>query len=552
MADRLAELNKQLQAIPLKGADGRPVPNMHLIDTARLVGNRLATDPVKDIPQAESKLKTFSKGLGERHEAVTLLQQMIQAARATPGATGGGGYPMAKAEKRAPQPAVRASAPPPAGDAPVRLVSLDAYRGFVMLLMASSGLSIWRVFEKYPDVLTQFDGTAFAAAWKGACQTLVRQLEHVEWTGCTLWDLIQPSFMFIVGVAMPFSYARRRAQGDSAVWRFVHVLWRSLVLVALGIFLRSRGSAMTNFTFEDVLTQIGLGYPIVSLFVGRRAWLQMLGLTAILAGSWWMFYQYTPPQTELENVTKYLSEVKNEPESEWTQFQGLASHWNKHTNAAAAFDRWFMNLFPRPEEEWNGRKFWVNGGGYQTLNFVPSMATMLLGVMAGQLLMGAATGRQKVLRLLLAGLVCLAAGLMLDTHIWPVSIGGADWSLAPIVKRIWTPSWALFSGGWALVLLAAFYWVIDLRGWRRWAFPFVVVGMNSIVMYCMAQLLPGWISQMLKIHLAAVDAATGFNLTRYLFSEEFHYALILESVARLAVMWAVCWWLYRRRVFIRI
>src|SRR4051794_35548521 len=114
-----------------------------------------------------------------------------------------------------------------AGTGP-RLVSLDAYRGFIMLALASGGLALGKVAEHSPDsILWQF---------------LERQSDHVQWGGCSFWDLIQPSFMFIVGVAMPFSYAARRARGDSSARMFMHALGRSLVLIALGVFLASAWS----------------------------------------------------------------------------------------------------------------------------------------------------------------------------------------------------------------------------------------------------------------------------------------------------------------------
>src|SRR5437870_2477286 len=118
-----------------------------------------------------------------------------------------------------------------------RLVSLDAYRGFVMLLMASGGLGIATVAAHFSQ----------SRVWS----FLGHQFRHVEWRGCSLWDLIQPSFMFMVGVALPFSLASRRARGQSLMRMALHTLWRSLVLIALGIFLRSIGRSQTNFTFED-------------------------------------------------------------------------------------------------------------------------------------------------------------------------------------------------------------------------------------------------------------------------------------------------------------
>ena len=436
---------------------------------------------------------------------------------------------------------------------PARLVSLDAYRGFVMLAMVSGGLGFAAIVEQDPAVLSAWDGSRFDGAWRSLWRMLAYQFEHVAWTGCAFWDLIQPSFMFMVGVALPFSFARRQAEGHSRYRQFGHVLFRALVLVALGVFLSSNWSSQTNFTFVNVLTQIGLGYPFVWLLLGRRTWMQVAALVLILVGYWAYFFQYSMPEAERAQVTAYLTEVMHKDEAEWNQFSGLASHWNKHTNAAAAFDRWFLNLFPRAEEPWQGQRFWVNSGGYQTLNFIPSIATMLLGLIAGQWLLNRKrTPYQKLRRLLLAGAACFAIALAADTTIWPVQISGANWSLCPVVKRIWTPTWVLFSAGWTFWMLAAFYWVIDIGGWRRWAFPLVVVGMNSIAMYCMAQLLQPWISKTLRIHLTTADSAFGTDAVSTLFGDRSRYQPLWESLVQLGVLWLICGWMYRRKIFIRI
>src|SRR3954467_11518517 len=141
-----------------------------------------------------------------------------------------------------------------------RSVSIDAYRGLVMLAMASGGAAI---LGGLPRSSGSFTGPIVAF--------LSGQLDHVAWRGCSFWDLIQPSFMFLVGVAMPFSYANRRARGQSWPELFRHALGRSLILIALGIFLSSAGgkTTQTNFTFVNVLTQIGLGYMVVFLLLGR-------------------------------------------------------------------------------------------------------------------------------------------------------------------------------------------------------------------------------------------------------------------------------------------
>ena len=143
-----------------------------------------------------------------------------------------------------------------------RLASLDVYRGATMLFMASEIMGLSRVAEAYP-------GNAF-------CQFLSYNTSHVAWAGWSLWDLIQPSFMFMVGVALPWSIAKRKEKGQTERDLWVHTLWRSFALIALGIFLRSVGKPQTNFTFEDVLTQIGLGYPFLFWLGWRRPKVQAI------------------------------------------------------------------------------------------------------------------------------------------------------------------------------------------------------------------------------------------------------------------------------------
>ncbi len=130
-----------------------------------------------------------------------------------------------------------------------RLASIDVYRGFVMFLMMAEVLKLCRVADKLPG----------QRIWELLCH----HQSHVEWVGCSLHDLIQPSFSFLVGVALPFSLANRLARGQSIAGMTAHALWRSLILVLLGVFLRSMGQKQTYFTFEDTLSQIGLGYTFL-------------------------------------------------------------------------------------------------------------------------------------------------------------------------------------------------------------------------------------------------------------------------------------------------
>jgi predicted acyltransferase len=389
---------------------------------------------------------------------------------------------------------------PEAVDAPQRLVSLDAYRGFIMLILAAGGFGL-------TEVVKHVQGNFFL-------DTLATQFDHVPWEGFTFWDLIQPSFMFMVGVAMPYSYAARRAKGRSGWQNFGHVVYRSVVLILLGVFLStSSRDRRTNFEFVNVLTQIGLGYSFVYLLLDRGAKIQLGAIAVILIGYWLFFYSHPLPGPDFDYQAVGVGED--------AEMQGLFAHWNKNTNAAADFDVWFLNLFPRPEP------FRYNAGGYQTLNFIPSMATMIFGLMAGELLRGGRSPRMKLRYLLLGGAVCLVLGV------------GLSITLCPNVKRIWTPTWTVFSAGLTFYMLAGFYWIIDIEGYRRWAFPLVVVGMNSIAMYLMGQLMKGWVRGRLAKHLGPGLFAGDFGP-------------LWASLALMLVLWLICFGMYRRKIFLRI
>jgi predicted acyltransferase len=298
-----------------------------------------------------------------------------------------------------------------------------------------------------------------------------------------------------------------------------HAFWRAFLLVALGIFLRSIGRDHTYFTFEDTLTQIGLGSGVLFLLgfrTTRDAWIAF-GL--ILAGYWAAFALYPLPGPGFDWTATGVT-------ADWRyNYQGFAAHWNKNTNLAWAFDRWFLNLFP--PAGW----FTFNGGGYATLSFIPTLATMILGLIAGRVVRSDRDGRAKVIWFVVAGLVGIAAGWVLDAT-----------GICPSVKRIWTPSWTLFSGGWCFLLLAGFYAAIDLTKRPRPWFWLVVIGSNSIAAYLIAHLFESFIHQALVTHLGAG--------TFKMFGEA--YEPFVGGACVLFAYWVILYWMYKRKIFLKI
>ena len=396
---------------------------------------------------------------------------------------------------------------PTPAPAPARLASIDAYRGFVMLLMMAEVLRLRNVARALPE----------SGFWK----FLAWHQTHVEWVGCTLHDLIQPSFSFLVGVALPFSIASRAARGSSSARMTLHAAWRALALVLLGVFLRSASRNSTNWTFEDTLSQIGLGYLFLFVVGFRPLRDQWIAFGAIVAGYWAAFALYPLPAPGFDPASVGLR-------PDWLATHGLegfAAHWQKNTNLAWAFDTWWMNLFPRE------RPFAFHPGGYATLSFIPTLATMILGLIAGGVLRSERTAAGKLRWFAIAG----GLGLIVGSALGWLGIN-------PVVKRIWTPSWVLFSGGWCLLLLAAFYFVVDLCQKRGWAFPLVVIGANSIAAYCLAHGFDGYVSKNLTTHLGAG--------TFKIFGSA--YESLLLGLATLAVLWLILWWMYRWKIFVKV
>lgn len=376
---------------------------------------------------------------------------------------------------------ITASAPPPLPTS-TRLQSLDAYRGFIMLALMAS------------PFLTPL-GKATHWNW------LITNTEHVQWEGCGFWDLIQPSFMFMVGVAMPFAFARRQQLGHSWNRQLVHALVRAINLILLGWVLDNFGddSPATHtlkLGFIRVLQQISFGYVAAFFLLGRAIWIQ-----GLVAGSILVLY----------NIL-------------WTH-----NHWNGpggpwamgNQNIGSAFDYWTMK-----------RNY---SGLYVGMNAIPSTATIIFGVMAGQFLKQRRSALVTIPVLLLAGAAGIAAG-------WAAS----QYLHFPIIKKIWTPSFTLFAGGITTLMLLAFYIVIDAIGLRKWSLPLVVVGMNSIAAYVIAQIFKPFFRQLSQLWIGS------FWLHVLHLELKNPWYPVVSGFAFVLFGWGLLFWCYRRKVFFKL
>lgn len=503
-------------------------------------------------------------------------------------------------QKKTGSQAQTAEPPPPAPPPPAppnavsrkkpakRLVSLDACRGFIMMMLAASGFGIARMASlgKDNDVWKTWDYETF--------QRLKFHFTHPPWEsitgmmGVSFWDMIQPCFMFMVGVAMPFSYARREAMGSGTTKRTLHALFRAVVLTLMGVFLYSLSQPQTNWIFTNVLAQIGLGYFFAYLLLGRGPHVQLGAIFVILVGYWGLFI-LNPPAEDFDYAAGRYSAESDE--SMWGMFitdplpanyeiptvengqvyEGRFAPWSKNSNIAHQFDVWLLNKLrmpngggrnsesgdsdaPPPEAGVGAmvksavasvRGWWfsspsrhvVNRGGYVTLNFIPSIATTLLGMLCGQLLLSEQTSRRKLLLLVAWGAISLTLGIL------------AHHTVCPIVKRIWTPSWVLFSGGYAMWLLALFYLLFDILPFRKLAFPLIVIGMNSIVIYMMGQMLRPWVtSKIVQTHFGLfLKSCFGPQAL----SLQGQGTIILPTAAFM-VFWLIAFWMHRNRYFVRV
>lgn len=357
-----------------------------------------------------------------------------------------------------------------------RLLSLDFFRGFTMFLLIaeSTGLFHHLIDPSFEGGIISFIGT---------------QLHHHPWNGLRFWDLIQPFFMFIVGVAMPFSFAKRTERGDHYRLLLGHAIQRSLLLLLLGWGIACIGSGTITFRFQNVLAQLSVTYIIAFLLLRKPVGIQLIVSFALL-GITELIYRTFP-----------------------------VSGFNHPFVANENFGTWLDML-------WGGANL---NGHWVTFNAIPTTAHTIWGVVVGSLLMSNRPPMQKIKILVIAGAIGLIAGYGLNP-------------LTPIIKRICTSSFVLVSGGWTVLAMAFSYWMIDVVKSRKWVVFFAVVGMNPLFIYLFASVGGGgFIYKIIKPFSMALFGWTG-ELG----------ALIITSTIVWFLLWYICYWLYKKKIFIKI
>lgn len=352
---------------------------------------------------------------------------------------------------------------------PERLYSVDAFRGFTMFCMFAGPFGL-NLFEQY-----------------GFMSPIIVQLDHAQWIGTHFWDLIQPFFMFIVGVVMPYSFHRRWARGETWNQSLRHVLKRAALLIFWGIVARSIGANRPNLDLINVLAQIAFTYTVAFLIL-RKSWQYQAVTAALLLLAHTLFYLFV-------------------------RVNGVEGPWVRDGNIGEMLDLMILG------------KTW--GGSYATINCVSSAFNTILGVLTGRMLFSSESLGRKTKILAGAGVALVFAGLALHPFV-------------PIIKKIWTASFALLSSGFTILALLLFYWVCDVWKRRSWATLFVMIGANSIFIYLFHEILGRWMRHTAPVFTSWAEPFVGV------------WAPFTAVWLVIALQVYVCWWLYQHRIFIKL
>jgi predicted acyltransferase len=362
----------------------------------------------------------------------------------------------------------------PSGD---RMISIDFFRGFTMFLLIGESTRLYTHINSIDTGFTHFLGT---------------QLSHHEWHGLNFWDLIQPFFMFIVGVAIPFAVANRQKKGDSDRSIKMHAFRRAFLLLFLGWALYCIGPGKIVFRLQDVLAQLSVTYLVAFLIRNKSFWFQLI-FTFLILLIIDLAYRFFPV------------EGFNQP---WVAYQNLGA--------------WVNNKIEGVEKA----SIWAS------LNAVSTTAHTVWGVLCGKLLMSDKPANEKIRLLIIAGLAGLLIGYSLDLL-----------SVTPIIKKIATSSFVFASGGYAILALCFSYWLIDVKKlFTKGSKMFVIVGMNCIFIYLFFE--AGGASLVYRIF-------TPFTTTLLSWAGEITVG-IFTSIAVWASLWYMCYWLYKNKLFIKI
>ena len=359
-----------------------------------------------------------------------------------------------------------------------RVLSIDALRGFDMFWIIG-GAGVARALSQNDD----------PESW---ASRFCDQFEHVAWEGFRFYDLIFPLFIFLVGCVLPYSLSKYAASPRQVYGRIVR---RGVLLVLLGFVVNGALQFdFANMRFAHVLQRIGIAYVFAAILYLHSSWRGQAAVAAgILLGYWGLLAWVPAPG-------------------------GVAGDYTMEGNLAGYLDRTFM---PGIILE----KYYGFGDNEGFLSTIPAIATALLGLLAGTWLKSGVRPWRKVLGLSLAGVISLCVG-----HVWSSSF--------PVIKNLWTSSFVLVAGGWSLLLLSLFYAVVDVLGFHRLAFFWVVIGMNAITIYVGQRIV--------NFHDIAEFFFGGFaNLA----GESSGLVLLLGI---LALKWLLLFFLFRHRIFLRV
>ena len=332
----------------------------------------------------------------------------------------------------------------------------------------------------------------------GFFKPLLPQFEHVKWIGFRAWDLIMPLFLFVVGAAMPFSFAKRLARGDSKKLLYAHILKRVLILFVLGLICQGHllDFDLSKLVFHlNTLHAIAAGYLISSLIILNLNLTWQIAVTTALLILFWLILTVIP-------VPGFGSGVLT-PEG----------------NIGLYLDRWVL-------EKIGCLRFCeTNLNSMRPLSSITFTCNVMLGVFAGKLLHSNKSEKKKILWLLTIGVSLVILGLF-----W------GHWF--PIIKKLWTSSFVLYAAGWSYLLLALFYLVIDVWGLKKWAFGFRVIGTNAITAYVATHLF-----DFRNFGGIFVDGMTG----RVGLWDEF-----IQFFAAFTILWLLLYWMYRSKSFVKL